>query len=259
VTKCRLARGRRRSNTVLGHHPGSAPCRAGFSQALAGFSLRGARAEEPPATKRCGPGRGFWRRRTSRKRPLVYPPGSVLSAPYWAPRPPIQQDSRSAPAGSSFPRTPPPRPGALLLAAAVPATLVPRPYTAGSRLQDKKGPFIVSLIGSVPLCAGYLLASRAGSLGGLYATSTRDANFTTARFSGKRSRRLAAAPATPRCVRHKRLFSNNLQHCQGGREPPCTRPRTTIPASTLVLAVSGLKAYCIRRRQYHLIDGTRRP
>jgi OFA family oxalate/formate antiporter-like MFS transporter len=43
-------------------------------------------------------------------------------------------------------------------------------FLAGGRLQDKKGPYIVSLIGSVLLGAGYVLASRAESLGGLYAT-----------------------------------------------------------------------------------------
>ncbi len=41
-------------------------------------------------------------------------------------------------------------------------------FVAGGRLQDKKGPYIVSLIGSVLLGAGYLLASRAGSLVEMY-------------------------------------------------------------------------------------------
>ena len=43
-------------------------------------------------------------------------------------------------------------------------------FLAGGRLQDKKGPYIVSLIGGVLLGAGYALSSRAGSLGGLYWT-----------------------------------------------------------------------------------------
>jgi OFA family oxalate/formate antiporter-like MFS transporter len=43
-------------------------------------------------------------------------------------------------------------------------------FLAGGRLQDKKGPYIVSLIGSVLLGAGYALSSRAGSLGDMYWT-----------------------------------------------------------------------------------------
>jgi OFA family oxalate/formate antiporter-like MFS transporter len=41
-------------------------------------------------------------------------------------------------------------------------------FLAGGRLQDKKGPYIVSLIGSVLVGAGYALSSRAGSLDGMY-------------------------------------------------------------------------------------------
>ncbi len=43
-------------------------------------------------------------------------------------------------------------------------------FLAGGRLQDKKGPYIVSLIGSGLLGAGYLLSSRAASLGEMYAS-----------------------------------------------------------------------------------------
>ena len=42
-------------------------------------------------------------------------------------------------------------------------------FLAGGRLQDKKGPYIVSLIGSVLVGAGYALASRAATLGEMYA------------------------------------------------------------------------------------------
>ena len=38
----------------------------------------------------------------------------------------------------------------------------------GGRIQDKKGPYIVSVIGSILFSAGYLLSSRAESLTGLY-------------------------------------------------------------------------------------------
>jgi OFA family oxalate/formate antiporter-like MFS transporter len=41
-------------------------------------------------------------------------------------------------------------------------------FLAGGRLQDKKGPYVVSLLGSVLLGAGYALASRAESLSGMY-------------------------------------------------------------------------------------------
>jgi OFA family oxalate/formate antiporter-like MFS transporter len=41
-------------------------------------------------------------------------------------------------------------------------------FLAGGRLQDKKGPYIVSMMGSVCLGAGYMLASRADSLAGMY-------------------------------------------------------------------------------------------
>ena len=43
-------------------------------------------------------------------------------------------------------------------------------FLAGGRLQDKRGPYIVSLLGSVLLGAGYLLSSRAGSLEAMYWT-----------------------------------------------------------------------------------------
>jgi len=42
-------------------------------------------------------------------------------------------------------------------------------FLAGGRLQDKKGPYIVSLIGSVLVGAGYALSSRAETLGQMYA------------------------------------------------------------------------------------------
>ncbi len=41
-------------------------------------------------------------------------------------------------------------------------------FLAGGRLQDKKGPYIVSMVGGVLVGAGYALSSRAGSLEGLY-------------------------------------------------------------------------------------------
>lgn len=41
-------------------------------------------------------------------------------------------------------------------------------FLAGGRLQDKKGPYIVSLIGSVLVGLGYLLSSRAATLGEMY-------------------------------------------------------------------------------------------
>ena len=41
-------------------------------------------------------------------------------------------------------------------------------FLIGGRLQDKKGPYIVSLIGSVLFGLGFLLTSRAGSLTGMY-------------------------------------------------------------------------------------------
>ncbi len=41
-------------------------------------------------------------------------------------------------------------------------------FLAGGRLQDKKGPYVVSLVGSVLVSAGYLLSSRAGSLQAMY-------------------------------------------------------------------------------------------
>lgn len=41
-------------------------------------------------------------------------------------------------------------------------------FLVGGRLQDKKGPYIVSMIGAVLFGLGWLLASRAGSLEGLY-------------------------------------------------------------------------------------------
>ena len=41
-------------------------------------------------------------------------------------------------------------------------------FLIGGRLQDKKGPYIVSMIGSVLFGLGFILASRAGSLEGMY-------------------------------------------------------------------------------------------
>ncbi len=41
-------------------------------------------------------------------------------------------------------------------------------FLAGGRLQDKKGPYVVSLMGSVLVGAGYALASRAATLGEMY-------------------------------------------------------------------------------------------
>ena len=41
-------------------------------------------------------------------------------------------------------------------------------FLIGGRLQDKKGPYIVSLIGSILFGAGFLLASRATDLTGMY-------------------------------------------------------------------------------------------
>jgi len=41
-------------------------------------------------------------------------------------------------------------------------------FLAGGRLQDKKGPYIVSLLGSVLVGLGYVLSSRAGTLGEMY-------------------------------------------------------------------------------------------
>src|SRR5262245_61661628 len=43
-------------------------------------------------------------------------------------------------------------------------------FLIGGRLQDKKGPYIVSLIGSVLFSLGFVLASRATTLNGLYLT-----------------------------------------------------------------------------------------
>src|SRR3990170_103338 len=41
-------------------------------------------------------------------------------------------------------------------------------FLIGGRLQDKKGPYIVSLIGSVLFGLGFLLTSRAGTLQEMY-------------------------------------------------------------------------------------------
>ena len=41
-------------------------------------------------------------------------------------------------------------------------------FLAGGRVQDKKGPYLVSLVGSALVGCGYLLSSRAGSLGEMY-------------------------------------------------------------------------------------------
>ena len=41
-------------------------------------------------------------------------------------------------------------------------------FLVGGRLQDKKGPYIVSMIGAVLFGLGFILASRAGSLDGMY-------------------------------------------------------------------------------------------